>query len=476
MCETDDLISSFVTRHGSTILSILLLDRTTGNNLLWADGEYRAHGAGYGAMDQITIDRISGKNAGLIRTRAQKAGAARSQRTRTHAEVFTPSWLCNRMNNDLDRVWFHRDGAFNTENGPSWRTNGSKVAFTEKKKGTGWHAYVASARLELTCGEAPFICSRYDSVTGDVIPVRDRIGFLDRKLRIVSERAASKKNWTKWAFTAAQSTYGYEYQGDNLLIARINMFETLCEAHEDRWGDDFTPSEKQRLATIISWNLWQMDGLTNAVPSNEEGVKIVSTLHSSTSSAPLTLFDLTDTTHGSAALPQNAVTPLSVIYDWKNNRRADFASLGEVGSMSKFYAVIGNPPYQDQSVGDQKTYQKPIYDKFIDGAYQVADHVELIHPARFLFNAGSTPKAWNKKMVSDPHVKVVCYESDSRKFFPSQDIKGGIAITYRDSDRTVGPIGVFMPFGELRTIVEKVGTPPRNRAWRPSQSPELPIA
>lgn len=91
--------------------------------------------------------------------------------------------------------------------------------------------------------------------------------------------------------------------------------------------------------------------------------------------------------------------------------------------MKKFYAVIGNPPYQEESVGDQKTYQKPIYNDFLDAAYTVSDRVEMVHPGRFLFNAGSTPKAWNRKMLADPHVTVLEYEADSRVFFPQQDIK-----------------------------------------------------
>ena len=100
----------------------------------------------------------------------------------------------------------------------------------------------------------------------------------------------------------------------------------------------------------------------------------------------------------------------------------------------KFDFVIGNPPYQDESNGDLRNYAPPIYHLFLDEAYKVADKVELIHPARFLFNAGSTPKAWNEKMLQDPHFKVLEYEEDSDKVFPnlSTPIKGGIVITYRD--------------------------------------------
>lgn len=122
----------------------------------------------------------------------------------------------------------------------------------------------------------------------------------------------------------------------------------------------------------------------------------------------------------------------------------------------KFYAVVGNPPYQEQSVGDQKTFQKPLYDRFLDASYLVADRVEMVHPARFLFNSGSTPKSWNGKMLSDPHLKVLRYEADSRMIFPKQEIKGGIVVTYRDTTKEIGPIGVFTPFQELNSIMKKV--------------------
>ena len=80
----------------------------------------------------------------------------------------------------------------------------------------------------------------------------------------------------------------------------------------------------------------------------------------------------------------------------------------------KFDFVIGNPPYQETL---QNTSDRPIYNKFIDAAYEIADIVELITPARFLFNAGKTPKAWNEKMLNDEHLKVLLYEPDSNKVF-----------------------------------------------------------
>lgn len=126
----------------------------------------------------------------------------------------------------------------------------------------------------------------------------------------------------------------------------------------------------------------------------------------------------------------------------------------EFGKM-KFDVVIGNPPYQ-QNANGESTRSEPIYHLFMDLAYQLAPVVSLITPARFLFNAGQTPKAWNRKMLDDPHLKVVMYEQDSSKIFPNTDIKGGVAITYRDVNQDFGAIGVFTTYEALRSIVKKV--------------------
>lgn len=122
----------------------------------------------------------------------------------------------------------------------------------------------------------------------------------------------------------------------------------------------------------------------------------------------------------------------------------------------KFDVIIGNPPYQDETIGDNKTYAPPIYHKFLDESYKLADKVLMIHPARFLFNAGSTPKEWNRKMLSDKHLKVVHYEEDGSKIFPNTDIKGGIAITYRDTTQDYGAIGTFIIYEEIKQILKKV--------------------
>ena len=133
--------------------------------------------------------------------------------------------------------------------------------------------------------------------------------------------------------------------------------------------------------------------------------------------------------------------------------------------MSKklFDFCVGNPPYQQEQIsensdGSQKNYAPPVYDKFMEAAFKVSDKVELIHPARFLFNAGSTPKAWNEKMLNDEHFKVLHYEEDGHKVFPtlSTPLRGGVAITYYDSDKNFGAIQAFNKYPEVNDILHKV--------------------
>ncbi len=128
---------------------------------------------------------------------------------------------------------------------------------------------------------------------------------------------------------------------------------------------------------------------------------------------------------------------------------------GRIGVM-KFDFVIGNPPYQDETIGDNKGFAPPVYHKFLENAYKIGDVVEMIHPARFLFNGGSTPKQWNEKMLQDPHLKVLYFEQDSSKVFSNTDIKGGVVITHHDKAKDYGSIGTFTAYDELNTILKKV--------------------
>lgn len=149
----------------------------------------------------------------------------------------------------------------------------------------------------------------------------------------------------------------------------------------------------------------------------------------------------------------------SNLVEWDMAKSAQAGSMQEDlvkaygGEKVKFDVIVGNPPYQEETIG---TSDKPIYPEFLDGSYGISDKVVLITPARFLFNAGKTPKVWNQKMLNDPHLKVVYYEQDSSKVFPTTDIKGGIVVTYRDQYKKLGPIEVFISIPELSHILDKV--------------------
>lgn len=449
-------IERFCQRYPRQIFETLLADRTTGGNIIWATDGYEELGDGYGFSDPIEYDLVTGPNSGVVKPRLAKTTALQTSRTRVRAEVFTPSWLVESMNGHLDREWFGRD-VFSVASGRSWMPLREPVVFP-RRRGRGWQAYVRSPRLEIACGEAPFICSRYDTVTGELLPCGARVGFLDRKLRVVGENVGTQAAWHRWALEAVKASFGYEYQGDNLLIARINVVESYVEHFSARWGASPDERDVARAAEAVSWNLWQMDGMTGGIPGAEPAGEGQMTLFPAgdigVSDDPFqeALFEL------ESDYPEESLSETSLkIYDWAHDRAVTFASLldrasGD-GDMKKFYAIVGNPPYQEEVSGSS---DKPIYNYFMDEAYRLSDKVELVTPGRFLFKAGKTPKEWNEKMLSDEHIKVLDYVQDSNEVFPGRDIKGGVAVTYRDAGRRFGEIGIFSPFPELRSIRERV--------------------
>ncbi|MDE7159500.1 MAG: restriction endonuclease subunit M [Muribaculaceae bacterium] len=257
------------------LLDTLLKDRTLSTdecqvNIFWATDSYASRGEGYQYADQITIDSITGANGNVIVPRALKTRDQQQQRSREMAEVFTPSWICNKQNNLVDNAWFGCEGVFNTEvDNPDgshfWIVNTEPVAFPEGKT---WRDYVNENRLEITCGEAPYLVSRYDTVTGEPIPIEHRIGMLDRKLRVVGENTTTSGEWLKAAQSAYMSIYGYEWQGDNLILAREALLYTFIEYYRAKFGKDPRLKSLLYIANIISWNIWQMDGLKGVIPNS----------------------------------------------------------------------------------------------------------------------------------------------------------------------------------------------------------------
>lgn len=297
----------------SELLKILLRDMTTGKNILWATDDYK----NIFCDEEITIDRLH-----LIQPRFKKIREQQKNRTRDRAEIFTPSRLCNEQNNLIDEAWFGRKNVFNVVDfeKQTWRATPGKIFFDN---GRTWKDYVSANRLEITCGEAPYLVSRYDTVSGEKIPVENRIGLLDRKLRAVFENTSGKSDWLEWTTTAVKSIYGYEFQGDNLFIARMNILKSVVEHFRYKFSGEL-PDENFlcELAGIISWNLWQMDGLQGIVPYSDIEKKKENTVLSFCEE-PNQNFD-----DDKKSEPEENFKKYCKIKDWNTGKERFFVNLG----------------------------------------------------------------------------------------------------------------------------------------------------
>ena len=275
MTNEVDINENDILSLDSELLTILLKDHTTSmpekqHNIFWATSDYKSLGTEYEYHSPITPELITGDNSHIITPRITKDAKTQTSRVRDKAEVFTPSWVCNSQNNLVDNAWFGRENVFNTEtttkNGShTWTTNKEKIKFPDGKT---WQSYVRENRMEITCGEAPYLVSRYDTTTGHPIPIKRRIGLLDRKLRIVCENVDESGKWLKAVQEAYKSTYAYEWQGDSLLLAREALLYTFIDYFKYKFGKQPQLKSLEYIAYIISWNVWQMDGLKGVVPDS----------------------------------------------------------------------------------------------------------------------------------------------------------------------------------------------------------------
>lgn len=269
-----DVKENSVMELDSELLTILLQDKSSGKNIIWATEDYSEYGYGFGKADEIYVRLITGANGNIIKPRTEKTKKEQQIRIRDKAEVFTPSWVCNKQNNLIDNAWFGRENVFNTEHEKTWITTKGKIEFPTAD-GKGWEDYVTANRLEISCGEGPYLASRYDTVTGKAIAVKNRIGLLDRKLRVVSENVSGEAEWYKWAKKAIQSVYGYDWQGDNVLLTRENLLYTFIDYYVDKF--DICPIKEylREIAEVLAWNIWQMDGLKFVIPNSCHNETIV---------------------------------------------------------------------------------------------------------------------------------------------------------------------------------------------------------
>jgi len=263
------------------VFAMLLKDHTRSTpercvNIFWATSDYKDLGHEYKYNAQILPHLVTGDNNKVVMPRVLKERAQQTLRTRDMAEVFTPAWICNAQNNLVDDAWFGRKNVFNTpcdvDGEHTWIPTEGKIEFPE---GRTWQQYVNAKRLEVTCGEAPYMVSRYDTTTGQLIPLSHRIGILDRKMRIVAENVTTRKQWRYWSRQALRSCYAYEWQGDSLLLAREAFFISFIEYHNALYPDVKLQLDTLRSAAyVISWNVWQMDGLRGVVPDSCKATKV----------------------------------------------------------------------------------------------------------------------------------------------------------------------------------------------------------
>lgn len=231
------------------LLNILLQDKTTANNILWATDSYDSNGYLFAPSAHISADLITGSLGNLIQPRALKSKTEQLYRTRDKAEVFTPLSIVKQMNDACD---------------------------TKRVTKNNWQEYVGLLKLEITCGEAPFIVSRYDPVSDkqELLPLAERVGFLDKKLNVVSKYCKTQNEWIKWAIVAFQSSYGYEWQGDSLLIARENLLYTFIDYYQEKFKETPSTELQKEIAEIIAWNIFQMDGLKYVIPMSCKTEKV----------------------------------------------------------------------------------------------------------------------------------------------------------------------------------------------------------
>ena len=223
------------------ILEILLKDRTTGQNILWGTDQY-----GYDPKSHIEIDQIL--SGDVIKPRVLKSLEDQKSRTDSKAEVYTPIEIIKKMNDAVDDT-----------NEPHNET------------------YIRRKVLEVTCGEAPYLVSRYDVSTGKMIPLSERQGLLDRKMRRINSipTTTDLETWRVCTIYALQAIYGYEWQGDSLLLARENVLYDVIDWFEDRFKRAIPTQMMEEFANIISYNLFQMDGVTMCIPYSDTPAKVM---------------------------------------------------------------------------------------------------------------------------------------------------------------------------------------------------------
>lgn len=237
-----DISEDRLIRDYPEILDVLLQDRTTHKKIIWATRSYEHLGEGFSSKDQILEERITGSFNKLIVPRVEKSKEEQQIRTKKNAEVFTPLRIVKKQTGILENEYKYDD----------------LKTFVRRK----W--------LEVSCGEAPYMTTRYDMETGDFIPVQNRVGFVDKKLQRIGIEVDFYQEWFQLVEDAYQSSYGFEWSGDSLLLARENLLYTFRDYYFEKWNREPSLSEFKAIANILSYNIFQMDGLKYIIPLSDE--------------------------------------------------------------------------------------------------------------------------------------------------------------------------------------------------------------
>lgn len=311
-------------RKDEELLKILLQDHSSKKNIIWATENYKRHGEIYNADNEITVNAVLSKKPLLIKPRVSKSKREQQMRSKNSAEVFTPSWLCNSQINLIDEAWFGYSNVFNIEEDKSWKVNPERIIFPIEKS---WQDYISDIRLEISCGEAPYITSRYDTVTGQFIDLFNRIGFLDRKIRVINENVEEDR-WLEYVMIAYKSVYAYDWQGDNVFVARENLLLTFVENYFAKFSDIPRKHLLHEISRVISWNIWQMDGLKYVIPNScKTDIKV-----------DVNLFgEVTKTGHECCGCKKEDVNKHNGVYckimDWEKGKKLKFVDALNKGGM-----------------------------------------------------------------------------------------------------------------------------------------------
>lgn len=253
VCNSTDILENTIREQMPKILDILLLDRTkstpkTKKNIIWANENYIKYGNRvYAATAQMKPELVTGQMGDIIKPRALKSKEIQKERTKSKAEVFTPTWIVKKQNDEVEKDFLDDD----------------------------LETYVKRTWLEITCGEAPYMVSRYDMETGEIVPLTERVGFVDRKIKRINAEIDDKAEWQRLIVEAYKASYGFEWSGDSLLLARENMLYTYRDYYYAKWFEEPLYGLFEDIAKIISYNVFQMDGLKYIIPLTEKREKIV---------------------------------------------------------------------------------------------------------------------------------------------------------------------------------------------------------